>query len=324
MWVEDDAYDDDVIEDVQGDDGLDIDARNVEDAHPGKEVGERLPHLDEYHEVHRQVMEALSRGDALHEEAEDAVDLNDQAEGDEKSLDGLEDLYTEATTPVYPGSRTSIVSATIIIMNMCTVFRVSNKFTDELFRFLAVDLLPTPNKLPVTHYAARKSIRRLGLTYRNVHACPNGCVLFEDEFAALHSCPKCGKARWVDGSNTIPSKVIRHFPLIPRLKRMWRSTDIARMLTGYTKHISNDGVIHSVVDSPAWKHVDQDVAFNNFSAEVRNMRLALALDGVNPFKLSNTNWSTWPVLILIYNFEPWFVTNFFSFLCAYSYQGSIH
>jgi hypothetical protein len=45
--------------------------------------------------------------------------------------------------------------------------------------------------------------------------------------------------------------------------------------------------------------------------ENRNMRLALALDGVNPFKLSNTNWSTWPVLILIYNLEPWFVTKKF-------------
>ena len=46
------------------------------------------------------------------------------------------------------------------------------------------------------------------------------------------------------------------------------------------------------------------------------MRLALALDGVNPFKLSNTNWSTWPVLILIDNLEPWFVTKkFFISLC---------
>ena len=35
------------------------------------------------------------------------------------------------------------------------------------------------------------------------------------------------------------------------------------------------------------------------------------LDGVNPFKFRNTNWSTWLVLILIYNFKPWFVTKKF-------------
>jgi len=120
----------------------------------------------------------------------------------------------------------------------------------------------------------------------------------------------------VDGTDAVPQKIIRHFPLIPRLKRMWRSSEIAEMLTGYTKHISEDGVMRSVVDSPAWKHVDEHPVFNNFGAEKRNMRLALALDGVNPFKLSNTNWSTWPVLILIYNFEPWFVTKkFFISLC---------
>ena len=92
---------------------------------------------------------------------------------------------------------------------------------------------------------------------------------------------------------------------------MFRSSEIAQMLTGWTKHVSEDGIMRSVVDNPAWKHVDEDVAFDNFSDEKRNLRLALALDGVNPFKLSNTNWSTWPVLILIYNFEPWFVTKKF-------------
>lgn len=83
------------------------------------------------------------------------------------------------------------------------------------------------------------------------------------------------------------------------------------MLKGYTKHVSNDGVMRSVVDSPAWNHINTDVAFNNFGSEVRNMRLALAFDGVNPFKLNNTNWSTTPMLTLIYNLEPWFVTKKF-------------
>ena len=83
------------------------------------------------------------------------------------------------------------------------------------------------------------------------------------------------------------------------------------MMTGHTKHVSDDGIIRSVVDNPAWKYINTDTAFDIFGRDDRNMRLALALDGVNPFKLSNTNWSTWPVLILIYNLEPWFVTKKF-------------
>lgn len=316
LWVEDVAYDDDIIENMATRDGADVNFDVEDDIIENVDEDQGPPQLDEFHEVHRQVLEALNRGDALHEETEGGNEARDEEDAGVDTMDGLEDLYTEATTPLYPDSRTSVVSATIIIMNMCTVFRVSNKFSDELFRFLSTDLLPPGNKLPRTHYAARKSIRRLGLNYHNVHACPSGCVLYEEGYEALESCPKCATSRWTDGSNRIPAKVIRHFPLIPRLKRMWRSSEIARMLTGHTKHVSTDDVMRSVVDSPAWKHIDSDVAFGNFGAEDRNMRLALALDGVNPFKLNNTNWSTWPILILIYNFEPWFVTKkFFISLC---------
>ena len=308
MWVEDVCCDNDVVENIPTDTfPVDVDADSR--GHPP-------PVLDEFHEVERQVLEALGRADALHEEAGVEGGQHVDNEEDLDIEDELDGLYTEATTPVYAGSKTSVVSATIIIMNMCSVFRVSNTFTDELFRFLSGDLLPMPNKLPKTHYDARKSIRRLGLTYNNIHACPNGCILYDEEYATLGACPKCMQRRWLDGNNNIPAKVVRHFPLIPRLKRMWRSSEIARMLTGHTKHVSNDDVMRSVVDSPAWKHINNDAAFGTFGCDDRNMRLALALDGVNPFKLNNTNWSTWPVLILVYNFEPWLVTKkFFISLC---------
>jgi len=120
----------------------------------------------------------------------------------------------------------------------------------------------------------------------------------------------------MEGSNTILAKVIRHFPLIPWLKRMWKSSTIASMLIGYMKHVSTDGIMRSVVDSPTWKHIDSHPVFGNFGVEIRNIRLTLLFDGVNPFKLSNTNWYTWLLLILIYNFESWFVTKkFFISLC---------
>jgi len=187
---------------------------------------------------------------------------------------------------LYPGSKTSVVSAMIIIMNMCTGFRVSNKFTDELFCFLSSDLLPTSNKLPNTHYKVHRNIWQLGLNYNNVHACPNNCVLYEDEYEALESCLKCNSVQWMDGTNSIPSKVIRNLPLIPLLKWMWRSSEIVCMLTGHTKHISNDGIMCSLVNSPMWKHIDNNIAFGNFGSEVRNLQLGLALDGVDHSSLT--------------------------------------
>lgn len=316
IWVEDIAYDNDVVHDGENADADDILEDVVHDVPRQDDVNEDAIPLDEFHDVQRQVMDALERGDALHRDAGGEPNVLDNDELNNDTVDELHNLYAEATTPLYPGAKTSVVSATIVLMNMCVVFGVSNTFRSELLRYLGEDLLPKGNKLPKSHYAAAKTIRKLGLDYNNIHACPDGCVLYEDDHAELQTCPQCSKSRWLEGTNCIPAKVIRHFPLIPRLQRMWRSPEIATMLTGYKNHISNDGIMRSVVDSPAWKYINTDVAFDMFGCEDRNMRLALALDGVNPFKLSNTNWSTWPVLVLIYNLEPWFVTKkFFISLC---------
>ena len=81
------------------------------------------------------MLETLGRADALHGEADVEGLLHVDNEEDHDIVDELKGLYVEATTPVYAGSKMSVVSATIIIMNMCSVFRVSNTFTDELFFF---------------------------------------------------------------------------------------------------------------------------------------------------------------------------------------------
>ena len=156
---------------------------------------------------------------------------------------GLEELYHQATTPLYKGSKTSIVSTTIVIVNMCVGFGVSNNFTLELLHYLSEDLLPEGYKLPNSHYTAAKTIQKLGLDYNIIHACLDGCVLSEGDHTLLEICRHRSKSRCMEGSNSIPAKVIRYFPLIPRLKRMWRSPELATMVTGYTKHVSDDGIM---------------------------------------------------------------------------------
>ena len=64
-----------------------------------------------------------------------------------------------------------------------------------------------------------------------------------------------------------------------------------------------------MVDSKAWKHVD--ATHPNFVLEPRNVRLGLALDGMNPFADVSTRHSTWPVLTINYNLPPWLVTKKF-------------
>jgi len=133
LWVEDIAYDDDVVEESPSH------GQDMEDAETGdaplldavNDFGTDVP-LDEQHEVQRQVMETFDRSDALHLEVGNGMDVADDDKVDGDTMDGLEDLYDKAITPVYVGSKTSVVSATIVLMNMCTVIYVSNRFVDEL------------------------------------------------------------------------------------------------------------------------------------------------------------------------------------------------
>jgi len=91
-------------------------------------------------------------------------------------------------------------------------------FGDELFSLLKLDLFPRDNTLPKSLYEAKTIVKQLGLNYNSIHACYNGCVLFRGELRGATSCPKCKRSRFIEMLDTIPFKVLRHFPLIPRLK----------------------------------------------------------------------------------------------------------
>jgi hypothetical protein len=64
----------------------------------------------------------------------------------------------------------------------------------------------------------------------------------------------------------------------------------------------------------AWKHIDKK--WLEFASEVHNIRLKLALDGVNPFGDLNSCHSTWIVALLIYNLPPWLVTKRYFLMLA--------
>jgi len=47
----------------------------------------------------------------------------------------------------------------------------------------------------------------------------------------MDACPKCKQSRWEDkDGKRVPQKLLRHFPLIPRLKRMFASSRTAKDL----------------------------------------------------------------------------------------------
>ena len=99
-------------------------------------------------------------------------------------------------------------------------------------------------------------------------------------------------------------KVMRYFPLIPRLILAYKNPYLAKL---YKWHASNrlSFGLASPADGIAWKHLEE--MFPDKMNDPRTLRLALAMDGVSPFTISGhaTSYSVWPMMMTTYNVPPW-------------------
>lgn len=237
--------------------------------------------------------------DAELENIEDLDDMHTQA--------GFEDISAvndESQTPLFCGSPLSRLDATFLFMNVCRTHKATNACITEMLHLLAKVMLPTPNSLPASEGVASRMLGRLGLRYSAIDACKNGCVLYRQAYAELDMCPVCQHPRFRRvGLSRVPHKVLRHFPLIPRLRRMFSTPHLAALMTWHENNASNDGKMRGPYDSPQWHHIR--VKHPNFAADSRNVHLGLCADGLNPHSQKRSTHSLCPVLLLNYNIPPW-------------------
>ena len=215
----------------------------------------------------------------------------------------FDNLCCDTKSPLYPGcTKYSRLSALIKLFNV----KASNGVTDKGFNgFLEAihDMLPNGNLLPTRTYEAKKMLSSIGLSYERIHACPNDCILYRKEYSLLEYCPKCNAPRYK--KKKIPAKVMWYFPILPRFRRLFSIPETAKSLTWHADMRKNDGMLRHPADSPQWIKIDKD--FHDFGKEPRNLRLALASDGVNPHGNQSSTHSTWPVILMIYNLSPSFI-----------------
>ena len=152
---------------------------------------------------------------------------------------------------------------------------MSNAAFNMILRILTLQY-PTSSK-PKSYEEALSIIGRLGLGYDTIHVCPNNCVLFRKDHAKANKCPKCNASRWkdADGRGQIPEKVLRHFPLIPRLQRMFLSKQQSEEVQWHKlKRQPVDNELRHPADGEEWKEFDK--LHKDFAADARNIRLGLA------------------------------------------------
>ncbi|XP_022149986.1 uncharacterized protein LOC111018268 [Momordica charantia] len=222
----------------------------------------------------------------------------------------FQSMLNELDQELYPGCMKFSVITFMVKLLHIKVLKVlnlwSNKSFDMLLQLLK-EALPNDCKIPESYYGAKKMLCDLGLGYEKIHACKNDCIIFWKDNEQADVCPQCNEPRYkTDKGNgiQIPHKVLRHFPLIPRLQRLYLSKHTSNEMRWHKeRRLDVEGVLRHQADGEAWKEFDKQYSW--FARDSRNVRLTLVTDGFNPFGNMNVSYSTWPVILIPYNLPPW-------------------
>ncbi|XP_055961889.1 uncharacterized protein LOC130015557 [Mercurialis annua] len=252
----------------------------------------------------------------------DGISTSSQREGQREGHEPNDDAKTfykllkDSEQPIYNNCKTSKLSALVNLLYIKSVGRWSNESFDMLLKLLKDKILPIDSTLPESYYEAKKIIADLGLSYEKIDVCENDCMLYWKEEQESDICKICGESRWKEDKRNgevkvrkngkrLPKKILRYFPLKPRLQRLFMSRKTASLMRWHHENAKrkNDGVMRHPSDSMAWKSFNE--LHKKFSLEPRNVRLGLASDGFQPFSHSKTPYSIWPVILIPYNLPPW-------------------
>ncbi|GJY67940.1 putative transposase-associated domain-containing protein [Tanacetum coccineum] len=172
--------------------------------------------------------------------------------------------------PLYGGCQNwSKLQAATSLLNWKSECNVPDSTFDKLVPFIK-SWLPADNKLVENFYETKKTLKKLRLPVKKIHACKNHCMLFDGVNSSLTHCQVCKTAK----------------------DMIWHSN-----------HQSEEGSMVHPSDGKAWKHFDSTDPF--FAEEIRNVRLGLCTDGFSPNSSSSNPYSCWPVFLSIYNLPPW-------------------
>ncbi|XP_073221455.1 uncharacterized protein [Cicer arietinum] len=150
---------------------------------------------------------------------------------------------------------------------------------------------------------------RLGL-------CSDGFIPYIQVSASLYSCwpiiltpynlpperfipRRIGTGKYKD----VPAKRMFYFPIIPRLQRLYASTESAAEMRWHHENKKSSNVLHHPSDGKAWKYFDD--VYPDFASDPRNVRLGLCSDGFIPYiQVSASLYSCWPIILTPYNLPP--------------------
>ena len=213
-------------------------------------------------------------------------------------------MVEDSKTPLYPGcsEEHTVLGTNLAFMELKASSGMSDTCFTKMLQLVG-SILPTGHKLAQSTYQAKRSMNPLGLKVEKIHACKNDCILYRKEHAEASECPVCHHSRYKREGGP-PNKVLWYFNIIPRMKRYFANKTHAELMRWHAEERrTEDGKMRHPADGCQWRNIDR--RFKRFAKEIRNLRLGLSTDGMNPFGNMSSKHSTWPVLMCIYNLPSW-------------------
>ncbi|XP_062016178.1 uncharacterized protein LOC133732606 [Rosa rugosa] len=167
-------------------------------------------------------------------------------------------LIDDADTELYPGAGKKMFDFLIKLYQLKALHSLSDVSFTKLLELLKA-YLPPGETLPASFYLTKKFIKDLGLTYQKIDACPNDCMLYRKDHASDTVCHVCGTSRYkkdtsadATSSKKTAAKILRYFPLGPRLQRLYMSRHTSEFMVWHSEKRPRDGVLRHPADSLAW------------------------------------------------------------------------
>ena len=71
-------------------------------------------------------------------------------------------------------------------------------------------------------------------------------------------------------------------PIIPRLKRLFRNKEHAKLMRWHSEERKKDGKLRAPADGSQWRKIERKY-WAEFAGDARNVWFGLSADGTNPF-----------------------------------------
>jgi hypothetical protein len=241
-----------------------------------------------------------------HVEAETPQEAETSEEPEENTAKYYETLFA-SQRPLHAHTDVTQLDAIARLLAFKSHRNLTREDFDDMLAVVG-SILPKGHLLPENFYYSTKLLRDLKMSYEPIHACPKGCMLFTKEHAKTNYCIRCKSSRYFevdpngDGQKRqtgVAQNILRYLPIIPRLQRLFMTEDTAQQMQWAVEgNRYLDKMIHPS-DGSAWKNFVKK--YPDKAGDKRSVAVAISTDGFNPYGMSASVYSCWPVFVIPLN-----------------------